>query len=209
MKSKILDSLKNSKLIGNVFDYLKNKRKLQITKNSKKYQKILNISEKDYKSYFLLNSIALNSADNKKFGVDKKAAKRSGLLKECMKADENFKNIDLIEIDSKILKLINEFLDHYQDSEPNLPQAPLKDSNVWQYLDEWSIKFFSKLNLEDIICLTNASNYMDIECLLKICCAIIASNMIDKPFEEVQKAFGIENNLTEEEMKEYDNYPID
>ena len=207
MKSKNLDSLHNSNLIKNVFDFLNIKRKLQIIKYSKKYQKKLNISIKDYMSYN--NTIILFSAENEKFIIDKKAAKRSGLLKECIEADENFKKMNLIEVDSKILKLIIEFLEHYKDSEPQLPQKPLKDSNVMQYLDEWSQKFFSKLNLEDIISLINASNYMDIGCLMQICCAIIASNMIDKPFEEVQKVFGIENNLTEEEMEELENYLID
>jgi hypothetical protein len=33
--------------------------------------------------------------------------------------------------------------------------------------------------------------------------------MVDKPVDEVQKTFGIENDMTEEEMKEYDKYPID
>ena len=160
----------------------------------------------DYKSYF--NSIKLKSSENEKFMIDKKAAKRSGLLKERIEADEKFKKINL-KIDSKILKLIIEFLEHYKDSEPQLPQKPLKDSNVWQYLDEWSQKFFSKLNLEDIISLINASNYMDIGCLMHICLAIIASSMIDHPVDEVQKAFGIENDLTEEEMNEYDLYPIE
>ena len=207
MKSKNLDSLHNSNLIKNVFDFLNIKRKLQIIKYSKKYQKKLNISIKDYMSYN--NTIILFSAENEKFIIDKKAAKRSGLLKECMKADENFKNIDLIEIDSKILKLIIEFLEHYKDSEPKLPPTPLKDSNVMQYLDEWSKKFFSKLNLEDIISLINASNYMDIESLIQICCGILASNMVDKPVDEIEKTFGIEYDLTEEEMKEFDNYPID
>ena len=50
---------------------------------------------------------------------------------------------------------------------------------------------------------------MDIKSLIKICCAIIASNMIVLPVEEVQKVFGIENKFTEEELKEYDKYPID
>ena len=207
MKLKILDSLHNPYLISNAFKFLKNKRKLQLIKYSKKYQNKLNISKNDYKSYF--NSIKLKSSENEKFIIDKKAAKRSGLLKNCIEDDENFKELNLIEIDSKILKLIIEFLEHYKDSEPKLPQKPLKDSNVMQYLDEWSKKFFSKLNLEDIISLINASNYMEIESLIQICCAIIASNMIDHPVDEVQNVFGIENNLTEEEMKEYDNYPID
>ena len=207
MKSKNMDSLHNSNLIKNVFDFLNIKRKLQIIKYSKKYQKKLNISIKDYMSYN--NTIILFSAENEKFIIDKKAAKRSGLLKNCIEDDENFKELNLIDIDSKFLKIIIEFLEHYKDSEPQLPQKPLKDSNVWQYLDEWSKKFFSKLNLEDIISLINASNYMEIESLMQICCAIIASNMIDHPVDEVQNVFGIENNLTEEEMEELENYPID
>ena len=76
-----------------------------------------------------------------------------------------------------------------------------------QYLDEWSKNFFSKIKLEDIIPLINASNDMGIQCLLTICSAIIASKMMDGPIEEVQKKFGIEYDLTEEEMKEYENYP--
>ena len=207
MKSKNMDSLHNSNLIKNVFDFLNIKRKLQIIKYSKKYQKKLNISIKDYMSYN--NSIILFSAENEKFIIDKKAAKRSGLLKNCIEDDENFKKINLIEIDSKILKLIIEFLEHYKDSEPQLPPTPLTDSNVMQYLDEWSKKFFSKINLEDIISLINASNYMDIESLMKICCGILASNMVDKPIDEIEETFGIEYDLTEEEMKEFDNYPID
>ena len=207
MKSKNMDSLHNSNLIKNVFDFLNIKRKLQIIKYSKKYQKKLNISIKDYMSYN--NSIILFSAENEKFIIDKKAAKRSGLLKNCIEDDENFKELNLIEIDSKILKLIVEFLEHYKDSEPQLPPTPLTDSNVMQYLDEWSKKFFSKINLEDIISLINASNYMDIESLMKICCGIVASNIIDRPIDEVEKTFGIEYDLTEEEMKEFDNYPID
>ena len=78
-----------------------------------------------------------------------------------------------------------------------------------QYFDDWSKIFFSKLNLEDVIELTNASNYMDIHCLSLICCSLIAAEMIDKPVEEVQKTFAIENSFTEEEMQEYDHYPID
>ncbi len=50
---------------------------------------------------------------------------------------------------------------------------------------------------------------MDIGSLLQLSCCRIASEMVDKPVDEVQKTFGIENDMTEEEMKEYDKYPID
>ena len=148
------------------------------------------------------NSIKLKSAENEIFTINKKAAKRSALLQNYKEDDEN------LNVESKILKLIIEFLEHYQDSEPKLPPKPLKDSNVMQYLDEWSKNFFSKINLEDIIPLINASEYMGIKCLLTICCAILASKMMDLPIEEVQKKFGIEYDLTEEEMKEFEKYPL-
>ena len=206
MEKKILDSIHYSDLIKNIFDFINIKRKLHIIKYNKKYQKKLNITLDDYK-YF--NSvIILKSTENENFLLDKKAAKKSQLLKNCLEDDEDFKELNLIDVKSKYLNLIVEFLEHYKDSEPKLPPKPLKDGNVMQYFDDWSKIFFSKLNLEDVIGLSNASNYMDIDCLLIICCSLIAAEMIDKPVEEVQKTFGIENSFTEEEMLEYDNYPI-
>ena len=47
-------------------------------------------------------------------------------------------------------------------------------------------------------CIEDDDNYMDIGCLMQICCTIIASSMIDQSVDEVQKAFGIEEDLTEE-----------
>ena len=207
MEKKILDSIDNSDLIKNIFDFINIKKKLQIIKYNKKYQKKLNITLDDYKNY--KSVIILKSKENENFLLDKKAAKRSQLLKDCIEDDEDFKELNLIDVNSKYLNLIVEFLEHYKDSEPKLPPTPLKDSDLMENLDEWSILFFSKLNLEDIISLTNASNYMDIESLLQICCTYIASSMVEHQVDEVQKAFGIENDLTEEEMNEYDLYPIE
>ena len=207
MEKKILDSIHNSDLIKNIFDFINIKRKLNIIKYNKKYQKKLNITLDDYK--YLNSVIILKSTENEKFLLNKKAAKKSQLLKNCLEDDEDFKELNLINVNSKYLKLIIEFLEHYKDSEPKIPPKPLKDGNVMQYFDEWSKIFFSKLKLEDVFELVNASNYMDIKCLLELCCSLIVSELIDRPVEEVHKAFGIENDMTEEEMKEYDKYPID
>ena len=49
---------------------------------------------------------------------------------------------------------------------------------------------------------------MDIPSLLQLACAKIAASMMDLPVEEIQKEFGIENDMTEEEAAEYDKYPI-
>ena len=50
---------------------------------------------------------------------------------------------------------------------------------------------------------------MDIPSLLQLSLCRIGSEMLDKPIEEVQKKFEIECDMTEEEKKEYDKYPLD
>ena len=52
MKHKLLRSIKKPSLIKNIFNFVGNKKKLQIIKYSKKYQKILGIYIKDYKNFF-------------------------------------------------------------------------------------------------------------------------------------------------------------
>ena len=175
----------------------------------KKYQDKIKIFVNDDNNLNNSTSIFLESNENEKFTIDKKTAKKSQLLKECIETVKNLKGLQFLDINSKYLSLIIEFLEHYKDSEPKLPPVPLENSNVMQYLDEWSQIFISKLKLEDIICLINTSNFMIIDCLKKICCGIIASEMVDKSAEELEKIFGIECDMTEEELKEFDKYPID
>ena len=49
---------------------------------------------------------------------------------------------------------------------------------------------------------------MDIKPLLDLSCAKIASIMKGKTAEEIRQLFNIECDLTEEELKEYEEYQI-
>ena len=194
--NKIWDTIQNSYLIKNIFNYIDIKKKLQLLKYNKKYQNIINISLQDYK-YF--NSyIKLISEENEIFFIDKKAAKKSQLLKDCMDDDEDFKELNLINVNSKYLKLIIEFLEHYKDSEPKIPERPLSD-RFEKLVDEWTKNFFSKLKLDDIFSLISSSNFMNIECLIDLCSAYIADTIKGKTPEEIRLIFNINNELTTEE----------
>ena len=50
---------------------------------------------------------------------------------------------------------------------------------------------------------------MDIPPLLQLVCCRIASEMVDRPFEEVRELFGITCDMTKKKMEEMDKYPID
>ena len=194
--NKILKLIHNSYLIKNIFNFIDIKKKLQLLKYNKKYQNIINISLQDYK-YF--NSyIKLISEENEIFFIDKKAAKKSQLLKDCMDDDEDFKELNLINVNSKYLKLIIEFLEHYKDSEPKIPERPLSD-RFEKLVDEWTKNFFSKLKLDDIFSLISSSNFMNIECLIDLCSAYIADTIKGKTPEEIRLIFNINNELTTEE----------
>ena len=65
--------------------------------------------------------------------------------------------------------------------------------------DEWSANFMNRMSFDDIISLSEAANYMGINCLLDLCSAKIATFIKDKSEEEIKKEFKIKQSFTEEE----------
>ena len=84
----------------------------------------------------------------------------------------------------------------------------MKDSKLENVIEKWDADYILPIPKEDCVSIINAANYMDIPSLLQLACAKIAASMMDLPVEEIQKEFGIENDMTEEEAAEYDKYPI-
>jgi len=74
--------------------------------------------------------------------------------------------------------------------------------------DEWDVTFINSVDLDTTFDVINAANYMDIKPLLDLSCAKIASLMKGKTAEEIRTMFNIECDLTEEELKEYEEYQI-
>ena len=84
----------------------------------------------------------------------------------------------------------------------------LSDTAVENVIEKWDADYILPIPKEECVSIINAANYMDIPSLLQLACAKIAALMMDLPVEEIQKEFGIENDMTEEEAAEYDKYPI-
>ncbi len=149
----------------------------------------------------------LNSCDSVKCQIDSQAAQRSVLLKGLIQDYED-SDIPMPDIRGDILKKVIEYLDHYKGSEPREIQKPLPSNNLSDVTDEWDITFLNSLDLDATFDMINAANYMDIKPLLDLSCAKIASLMKGKSAEEIRTMFSIECDLSEEELKEYEEYQI-
>ena len=153
-------------------------------------------------------NLTLTSADNQKIQIDSKSAERSHLLKGLI-ADYNQKeDIPLPDIKYDILKKVVEYLAHYKDKEPVQIPKPLPSQDLKEVTDEWDVNFINGMELDSVFDLINAANYMDISSLLDLACAKIASLMKGKSAAEIRAMFNIECDLTEDELKEYEEYQI-
>lgn len=161
---------------------------------------------------FIINkmskTIALTSSDGQKVTIDDKSAERSNLLKGLIQDYTEDSDIPMPDIRGDVLKKVVEYLLHYKEAEPKEIPKPLPSNNLLDVTDEWDVTFINSVDLDTNFDIINAANYMDIKPLLDLSCAKIASLMKGKTAEEIRTMFGIECDLTEEELKEYEEYQI-
>ena len=159
--------------------------------------------------------VKLKSKDNQIYEVSidflEKAKLISGIVEDA--SDEN-DTIFLREIDEINLIRIIDYLVHYQKEEPKEIPKPFPERTDDAFLrsilnDDWTFDFLQNMTLDEGINLINAANYLEINGLINILAAKLAHEMCNCEVEEARKKFGIEGDMTEEEIAEYDKYPLD
>ena len=153
--------------------------------------------------------LVLVSSDNQKIEIDSESAQKSHLLKGLM-TDFNSSQepIPIPDIKADILNKVVEYLTYYKGKNPKDIPKPMPSANLSEVIDEWDVKFINGIELDSVFDLINAANYMDIPSLLDLSCAKIASLLKGKTAQEIRTMFNIECDLTEEELKEYEEYQI-
>jgi S-phase kinase-associated protein 1 len=152
--------------------------------------------------------ITLTSSDGQKVTIDEKSSERSGLIKGLIQDYTEDSDVPMPDIRGEVLKKVVEYLVHYQLTDPKEIPKPLPSGNLLDVTDEWDVTFINSIDLDTTFDIINAANYMDIKQLLDLSCAKIASLMKGKTAEEIRTMFNIECDLTEEELKEYEEYQI-
>ena len=156
------------------------------------------------------NKVKLISNDNATREVNVNLLKKSKILKDNQGGEE----VKLNEVDIKNLDLIIQYLEHYKDMEPKEIPKPFPDTTDEEFMkgilnDEWTYNYLTNLTLEELIHLINAANYLQIDGLINIIAAKIAHETRNGDIEEVMQKFGIQCDMTEEEIAEIDKYPLD
>ena len=144
--------------------------------------------------------IVLKSKEGQIFKIQRKYAELSILIKNVLQ-EYNNEPIELSEVDAKILTLVLTYLNHFKGVAPLEIQKPLKSAILKGETDEWSANFVDNMSLDEIVDLSCAANFMEIQCLLDLICAKIASMCKDKTPEELFQIFGVKEQFTEEEKQ--------
>ena len=154
--------------------------------------------------------VKLKSSDGKLYEVPYDVIKKSKLL-ENSNEDENI--ILLNEIDSKNFDLVLKYLNHFKDKEPKEIPKPFPERTDEEFFrsildDDWTYNFL-QMSIEDAISLVNAADFLQLDGLINLLAAKLAHEMCNCEVEEARRKFGIECDMTEEEIEEYDKYPLD
>ena len=156
------------------------------------------------------DTVKLKSSDGKLYEVPYDVIKKSKLL-ENSNEDENI--ILLNEIDSKNFDLVLQYLNHFKDKEPKEIPKPFPERTDEEFFrsildDDWTYNFL-QMSIEDAISLVNAADFLQLDGLINLLAAKLAHEMCNCEVEEARRKFGIECDMTEEEIEEYDKYPLD
>lgn len=142
-----------------------------------------------------------------RFLVSKKAARHSVVVASLLD-DEDCQVVPLPEIPDSTLRLIATWLQHYEDGmdeekELTKPLPGYIEDNV----SEWAQKFLythlirggDEADNEALLSMTFGANFMNIQRLMDVCCASIASLIKGKTPQQIRDVLHIENDLTPEE----------
>jgi S-phase kinase-associated protein 1 len=158
--------------------------------------------------------VKLKTSDNIIKEVDSNILMKSKLLDNLLKDFNEEELFSLPDVDSKYLELVIKYLEHYKDFEPKEVPKPFPERTDEEFMkgilnDQWTYDYLTNQTLEELINLLNAADYLQIEGLINIIAAKLAHEMCNCEVEEARKKFGIECDMTEEEIAEIDRYPLD
>ena len=102
----------------------------------------------------------------------------------------------LKDIKYSIIIKIKEYLEHYADNTPKKIGMPLPNKDFKDCIDEWDYDFIN-CDTETILELMVAANFLDINSLLDLTSAKIASLIKGKNSEEIRRILNMENDFDE------------
>jgi len=158
--------------------------------------------------------IILKSQEKTGFKISREAALQSNLLKTALEDDRDAKEVPLVHISAPIVRLVIQYMEYHEKKAPRKVESPIKTNNMKELVDRFDAAFVDDLDVDTLMRLLLAANYMDIKSLLDLLCVKVATMMKDRTAPQIRKAFNIREEFTPEEYDEIkekfsDLLPID
>jgi S-phase kinase-associated protein 1 len=153
------------------------------------------------------DKITLVTKDSIEHICEKRIYKHSKYLNDLfdsssqIDSDEDIK-INLENIDNQTLTEIIKFLDYYHDKPFEKIPKPLRSDDLSVCVEDWYVEYLNNMGMEILFEVIKSANFLEIESLLDLTCAKVATMLKGKSVEEIRETFGIENDFTPEEEEE-------
>lgn len=147
--------------------------------------------------------ISLKTQDGNVLKVPKKVIALSKMVKELIDEgdDEEEQEVPIMEVEHNILVKVIEFCKHYLDDNMAEIEKPLKSKEMSAVVSEWYAQYID-IDQQTLFAVILAANYMEIQPLLDLSCAKVATMIKGKSPEEIRQTFNIVNDFTPEEEKQ-------
>ena len=121
-----------------------------------------------------------------KHEIDKESAMMSNLVRNILEGDSGADTIQIRKVCDRTLKLIVAYLKHHKGKAPVPIAMPICSANLEKLVrDKWDATFINSQSMHDVFQLILGANYMDIESLLHLGCAKIATMIKGKSPDEI------------------------
>eukprot|EP00455_Lapot_gusevi_P041420 TRINITY_DN47_c0_g1_i2.p1 TRINITY_DN47_c0_g1~~TRINITY_DN47_c0_g1_i2.p1 ORF type:complete len:173 (+),score=66.76 TRINITY_DN47_c0_g1_i2:67-585(+) len=146
-----------------------------------------------------------------KEGTEEKVARRvalmSGLVKTTLENDRDSTRIELSEVRHDVLQLIVEYMQHHT-TPPKDPSdikeiaKPIRSLEMKKIVDDpWDAEFADRMSPKQIFDVILAANYLQVDPLLHLFCAKVATMIKNRSHEEIRRVFseGLGKTKSEDE----------
>ena len=149
-------------------------------------------------------SLVVLTADDHCYPIDSRWVGQSGLFREMLDTDDENKGSSessclLKNILKPQMERVLEFMElHHHTPMPTIPK-PLPGQSTLVVLVGNAFSNLVEIPHAELFSLINAAAYLEIQPLLDLACAKMATLIIDKTPEQIRETFGIVNDFTPEE----------
>ena len=142
--------------------------------------------------------VKIRAGDDTVLEFNEKSISRSALISGILGDYPEDSEIPLKTVNGKTLAKIKEYLDHYQNIEPDRVERPLKSLNFKECVNEWDFNY-TNVDVDFLFDIIEAASHMDIKPLLELLAAKLGNKIQNISTEKIRNKFNIQGEFTEEE----------